>query len=120
MKIVATRRFANSGTFQEFHPVTGEPITGLLESGFFEVSESDYTELDTRDLVISQWTGKKILPDGDAPAYNSGAGPDAALTKVFSSDTVPSGAQIQDKTIQFQWADYGWKNDGGTAIPVPA
>lgn len=119
MKIVATERFANSGPFQEFDPVTGEPITGLRESGYWEVNEADFNELDTRDLVVSQWTGKKILPDGDAPAFNSGSGPDAALTKVFTSNIISAGAQVVDKTIRFQWADYGWKNDGGTEIPVP-
>lgn len=119
MKIVCVERSANSGAFQQF-TAAGAPITGLLEQAFYELAESDFTALDTKDLVISQWTGKKILPDGDAPEYNSGAGNDAALTGVFSSDIIPGGSQIADKLIEFQWADYGWKNDGGTAIPVPA
>ncbi len=112
MKIVRLQRYGNKGIYSEGNE------NRILEESYFEVSENEFVEFQSRDLELSFWTRNLIIPDGEAPRLKNAVGPDAVLTLVTESDNIP-GASVIDRNVEFTGADYGYKDDFETDLPDP-
>lgn len=104
------RRTGNTDQFDEGK--AGE----LIERSCFEVADTLFQKIQTGDLVISFFTGKLIVPDGETPHYNNAVGPLRLISDIFESDVKPF-ASVLDQIITFTAADYGWKDDFETGLP---
>ena len=115
-KIIRFVRVGNRGSFDEGQGDAGN----VLEESFFTIRENVRFALQTIDLVKSFWTNNLIVPDGTGPKYRDATGPDAVLTRVTESDVLQARASITDVVIEFEAADYGFKDDFETDLPDPA